>query len=110
MNEKLKNDKSIEMLFRGILELENIEQCYKFFSDLCTIHELKALAQRLEVSGLLIDGETYSVIGTKTGASTATISRVNRCLNYGEGGYELVQKRIKKFDTTEGETLPSGND
>lgn len=98
MTDKLKKDKSIEMLFRGVLELKNMEDCYSFFSDLCTMHELKSLAQRLEVSGMLIDGETYSVISTKTGASTATISRVNRCLNYGEGGYELVQKRIKKYE------------
>jgi TrpR-related protein YerC/YecD len=110
MNEKIKTDKSIEMLFKGILELKNIDECYSFFSDLCTIHELKSLAQRLEVSGLLIDGETYSVIGTKTGASTATISRVNRCLNYGEGGYELVQKRIHNLETAEGVNSPSKND
>lgn len=95
MNEKLQTP-SIDKLFQGILKLENMEECYRFFEDLCTIHELQSLAQRLDVADMLIDGKTYLSIGATTGASTATISRVNRCLNYGEGGYKFILDRIKE--------------
>ena len=95
MNDKLKNP-TIDKLFRGILELKDMDECYSFFEDLCTIHELKSLAQRLEVADMLIAGDTYISIGAKTGASTATISRVNRCLNYGEGGYSFILDRLKE--------------
>jgi TrpR-related protein YerC/YecD len=83
-----------DKLFAGILELKNIEECYRFFEDLCTIRELQALAQRFAVAGQLRAGVTYHEIAQKTGASTATISRVNRCLLYGAGGYRLALERL----------------
>lgn len=89
----------MDELFRGILSLENIEECYRFFEDLCTIKELKAMAQRFEVAKKLTDGVTFQEIVQQTGASTATISRVKRCLNYGEDGYLLVQERLKEIDS-----------
>lgn len=94
MSRKVKN-LSVDRLFEGILELKNIDECYNFFEDLCTIHEIQSLAQRLEVAEMLTLGDTYVSIGQKTGASTATISRVNRSLNYGEDGYKLVISRLK---------------
>lgn len=95
MNNKLKS-KTVDMLFEGILKLETVEECYNFFEDLCTIHEINSMAQRLEVANLLFEGDTYTAIGDKTGASTATISRINRCLNYGDGGYNTVLERLKE--------------
>ncbi len=95
MSDKLKN-KSVDMLFKGILQLKTLEECYSFFEDICTINEIHSLAQRLEVAQLLSEGDTYTAIGEKTGASTATISRINRCLNYGEGGYSTVLQRLKE--------------
>ena len=82
MNTKLK-DMNVDYLFKAILSLETMEECYNFFEDLCTVPELKALSQRLEVARMLSEGRVYSDIVAKTGASTATISRVNRSLNYG---------------------------
>ena len=79
-----------ERLFAAILSLESAEECRCFFEDLCTIKELNEMAQRLEVAVLLKQGETFNNIVEKTGASTATISRVNRCLRYGAGGYRSV--------------------
>lgn len=96
MIDKLKQSQSITDLFECILKLENLEECFKFFDDLCTVHELESLAQRLEVAKLLQQGETYTSIANKTGASTATISRVNRVNNYGNDIYETVFKRVKK--------------
>jgi TrpR-related protein YerC/YecD len=95
MNDKLKNI-STDLLFKGILQLKTVEECYSFFDDLCTVNELQSMAQRFEVAGLLSEGDTYTAIGEKTGASTATISRINRCLNYGDGGYSTVLKRLKE--------------
>ena len=95
MNSKLKNQ-AVDRLFEGILQLKTLEECYDFFEDLCTIHEINSMAQRLEVAQLLFQGDTYTAIGDKTGASTATISRINRCLNYGEGGYNTVLERLKE--------------
>jgi TrpR-related protein YerC/YecD len=92
-NPKLKDD-SMDLLFRAILLLENEEECYQFFEDICTISELKALAQRLQVATMLQDGKTYQYIESETGASTATISRVKRYLQYGAGGYSLVLERL----------------
>nr|WP_082238922.1 YerC/YecD family TrpR-related protein [Holtiella tumoricola] len=83
-------------LFEAILKLENIEECYAFFEDICTINEIKSLAQRLEVAKMLEAKRTYTEIQQITGASTATISRVNRCLSYGSDGYKLILERIKK--------------
>ena len=91
---KLQN-KNIDELFNSILQLDNIEECYRFFEDLCTVVEIKSMAQRLQVAKLLKEGKTYNEIEEKTGASTATISRINRFLNYGSEGYDIVLKRLK---------------
>ena len=95
MNEKMKDEK-MDLLFRAILSLETQEECYNFFEDLCTVNELLSLSQRFEVASMLKDGKTYLDIAEKTGASTATISRVNRSLNYGNDGYDLVFGRLDK--------------
>jgi TrpR-related protein YerC/YecD len=97
MNSKLK-DEHTDNLFEAILLLKNVDECYSFFEDLCTIAEIKALAQRLEVAKMLREKKTYTDICERTGASTATISRVNRCLLYGADGYSLVLDRIEKKD------------
>ena len=95
MNNRLK-DESLEELFEAILTLENKEECYQFFEDVCTIKELTAIAQRVEVAKMLREERTYLDIAKETGASTATISRVNRSLNYGNDGYDMVFSRIRK--------------
>lgn len=95
MNKKLHTD-SVDGLFKAILCLQSVEECYTFFEDVCTINEILSLSQRYEVAGLLREGQTYLDISEKTGASTATISRVNRSLNYGNGGYDLVWGRLGK--------------
>ena len=89
MNSKIKDDLT-DNLFGAILTLETIEECYAFFEDICTVHEIKSLAQRLEVAKMLQDKKTYIEIQQTTGASTATISRVNRCLSYGSDGYKMI--------------------
>ena len=78
----------------GILLLQNREEAYRFFEDLCTINEMESLSQRFEVAGMLREEQTYHDIAEKTGASTATISRVNRALNYGDDGYDMGLKRL----------------
>lgn len=88
------NKREVEQLFQAILKLETIEECYRFFDDLCTVGEIKSLAQRLEVARMLKEGCTYSQIESETGASTATISRVKRCLHYGTDGYLMVLERL----------------
>lgn len=93
MNSKIK-DSSVDFLFKAILSLKTEEECYNFFEDLCTVPEIKAMSQRLLVAHMLSTKCVYSDIVAKTGASTATISRVNRSLNYGCDGYELVFNRI----------------
>lgn len=95
MNKKLM-DENIDNLFKAILKLETIDECRDFFEDLCTISELQSMAQRFEVALMLDNNEIYNEISAKTGASTATISRVNRSLNYGSDGYKLVIERLKK--------------
>lgn len=95
MNSKIK-DEMTDKLFEAILLLENIDECYNFFEDICTISEIKALAQRLEVAGMLKKGIVYTEISEKTGASTATISRVNRALNYGADGYKTILQRLEQ--------------
>ncbi len=92
--EKLK-DPMITQLFQAILSLRTIEECYQFFDDACTVGEIKSLAQRLEVARMLQEGQTYHKIEGDTGASTATISRVKRCLHYGSDGYALVLNRLR---------------
>lgn len=86
--------KELDQLFLSILSLKDLEECYKFFDDLCTVNEIQSLAQRLEVARMLKDGLTYHKIETETGASTATISRVKRCLNYGNDAYEMALERV----------------
>ncbi len=93
MNKNIKTE-SVDHLFHAILTLENKEECFSFFEDLCTINELLSLSQRFEVASMLQAGNTYLEIAEKTGASTATISRVNRSLHYGNDGYELVFSRM----------------
>lgn len=95
MNAKLQ-DGNLDYLFQAVLSLETREECYRFFDDLCTVPELKSMSQRLAVAKMLRDKQVYSDIVAKTGASTATISRVNRSLNYGSDGYELVFERLQK--------------
>ena len=95
MNEKLK-EFNVDFLFEAILQLKNMEECYKFFEDICTVQELKALAQRLQVAKMLSENKVYSDIVNETGASTATISRVNRSLHYGCDGYSVVFDRLNK--------------
>ena len=96
MSKKIKT-KEVDTLFDAVLSLKSREECYLFFGDVCTINELLSLSQRFEVARMLRDGKTYLEIAEKTGASTATISRVNRSLNYGNDGYELVFDRLKEI-------------
>lgn len=84
----------LDGLFEAVLKLESVEECYRFFEDLCTVHEMQDMGQRFEVARQLRAEVTYHDIVERTGASTATISRVNRCLNYGTGGYRLVLERM----------------
>ena len=93
MNKKIKTP-AVDFLFDAILSLENRTDCYTFFEDICTINELLSLTQRFEVAKMLREQKTYLEIAEKTGASTATISRVNRSLNYGNDGYDMVFERI----------------
>ena len=95
LNQKLKSPMH-DQLFKAILSLETMEECYDFFEDICTIGELKSISQRLEVAKLLKAGTGYDQIVELTGASTATISRVKRCLNYGADGYNKILPRIKE--------------
>ena len=95
MNKKLKTD-AVDQLFEAILSLETKEECYAFFEDLCTVNELLSLSQRFDVAAMLSNHRTYLEIAEKTGASTATISRVNRSLNYGNDGYNMLFERLMK--------------
>lgn len=94
MNKNIKTA-SVDSLFQAILSLKSSEECYLFFEDLCTINELLSMSQRFEVAAMLKKHRTYLEIAEKTGASTATISRVNRSLNYGNDGYEMVFQRME---------------
>lgn len=94
IDSKIQSD-DMDLFCKAILELKNIEECYKFFEDIATINEIKALAQRMHVAKLLSEKKTYTEISDITRASTATISRVNRCLNYGSDGYNIVLERLK---------------
>ena len=98
---KLKNEQA-DLLVEAILSLTSEEDCYRFLDDLCTIHEVQALAQRLEVASLLRKRITYQEIAQRTGASTATISRVNRCLTYGAEGYQRI---LDALDEAKGQAL-----
>ncbi len=98
MNKKIRTD-AVDHLFSAVLELKDKEECYKFFEDLCTVNELLSLSQRFEVATMLRAHETYLKIAEETGASTATISRVNRSLNYGNDGYDIVLDRMENENT-----------
>lgn len=94
VNEKLR-DAAIDALFEAILLLRSVDECYAFFEDICTVGELKAIAQRLQVAKMLDAGQTYDEIAAQTGMSSATISRIKRCLHYGADGYRLILERLK---------------
>ena len=85
----------MDYFFKGVLSLKSIDDCYKFFEDICTIKEMQDLAQRMDVARLLAEGKVYSEIAKITGASSATISRVNKCRMYGTGGYKEILGRLK---------------
>lgn len=93
--------RELNQLFKAILSLKDLDECYRFFDDLCTVNEIQSLAQRLEVARMLSEGNTYHKIETETGASTATISRVKRSLNYGNDAYEMALVRIKDKEPKE---------
>jgi TrpR-related protein YerC/YecD len=93
VNPKLKDEMN-DQLCEAMLSLQTMDECYQFFEDICTVSELKAMSQRLEVARMLRQGHTYEDIVARTGASTATISRVKRCLNYGADGYGIVLERL----------------
>ncbi len=95
MNKKIRTE-VVNHLFDAILTLQDREECYTFFEDVCTVNELLSLSQRFEVAYMLREHQTYLDIAERTGASTATISRVNRSLNYGNDGYDMVFERLKK--------------
>ena len=95
MGNKVKTE-SLDLLFDAILCLKDKEECYTFFEDICTVNELLSITQRFEVAKMLREQKTYLEIAEKTGASTATISRVNRSLNYGNDGYDMVFERMNK--------------
>lgn len=94
MGKKVKTE-SLDLLFEAILCLKDKDECYTFFEDICTVNELLSITQRFEVAKMLREQKTYLEIAEKTGASTATISRVNRSLNYGNDGYDMVFERMK---------------
>ena len=93
MNPKIRTE-AVDHLFDAILQLRDKEECYIFFEDICTINEIISLSQRFEVATMLREKKTYLEIAEKTGASTATISRVNRCINYGAGGYDKILGKL----------------
>ena len=97
MSKKLRTE-AVDHLYDAILSLQYKEECYTFFEDVCTVNELLSLSQRFEVAKMLRDQKTYLDIAEKTGASTATISRVNRSLNYGNDGYDMVFSRLQDMD------------
>lgn len=92
----MKRSQSADRLFEAILSLKDTEECYNFFEDICTINELRDMCQRLETALLIDEGISYQKISEQIGVSTATISRVSRCLNYGAGGYRAVIDRMKE--------------
>ena len=97
MGKNLKSE-AVDHLFEAIMTLKDIDEYYAFFEDVCTVNELLSLSQRFEVAKMLRDQKTYLDIAEKTGASTATISRVNRSLNYGNDGYDMVFSRMQNTD------------
>ena len=94
----MSRDENLDFLFKGILTLNSVEECYHFFEDLCTVSELQEMSRRMQAAKLLKDNYIYTEIATRTGLSTATISRVNRCLKYGTEGYIIVLENIEKAE------------
>lgn len=103
---KIARKEKSDLLYKAILTLQTEEECYHFFQDLCTISELRSMEQRFEVAMLLSEGMIYTDILERTGASSATISRVNRTLQYGNGGYELVFSRLESADPADEKAAP----
>lgn len=97
----------IDQLFQGILSLKSVEECYSFFSDLFTVQELTAFAQRFQVAGLLLDGNTYEMVRNQVPVSSSTITRINTELRYGSGGYQLVLNRLKELQDQEPAPAPA---
>lgn len=89
----------VDALFSAVLSLETVDECYKFFEDICTVKEILDIAQRLKAAKMLTKGENYNEISRETGMSSATISRVSRCLEYGAGGYKLALTRLEEKDS-----------
>lgn len=92
----LKHTEQIDRLFHAVLSLNSVDECYLYFEDLCTVKEIQAIAQRMDVAESLARGKSYQQTIAQTGASSATISRVKRCLDYGDGGYAMVLERLKE--------------
>ena len=107
MTKKIRTE-AVDELFEAILCLKNKEECYLFFEDVCTVNELLSLSQRFEVARMLKEKKTYLEIAEKTGASTATISRVNRSLNYGANGYQALLPRIRELRSRSGQNGEEG--
>ena len=97
----------IDQLFQGILSLKSVEECYTFFSDLFTVQELPAFAQRFQVAGLLLDANTYEMVRNQVPVSSSTITRINTELRYGSGGYQLVLNRLKELQEQEPAPAPA---
>jgi len=98
--DKLRGE-SLDQLFKAILSLKDVEECYRFFDDLCTMGEIQSIAQRFAVARMLLEGYTYQRIEKETGASAATISRVKRCINFGNDSYQMTLERISDEKKTE---------
>jgi TrpR-related protein YerC/YecD len=97
------HNKQVHTLYQAILQLDSEDECCRFLEDICTIKELQEISQRLAVAMALSDGKNYAAVSAETGASTATISRVNRCLLYGSGGYQTVIQRLKEEGDSDGD-------
>lgn len=103
------HSESTDRLFKAILRLESLDDCYKFFEDLCTIKELQDMAQRLDAAVLLYEGVSYQNIAKQVNISSATICRVNKCLIYGDGGYRAAIEKMKQEETPKNESADTGN-
>ncbi len=98
MAQKSRKSEATDALFRAVLSLQSVEECYAFFEDLCTMKELSDMSQRFQAARLLLQGSTYDQIVKEVEISTATISRINRCIQYGEGGYQTVIERLEQAE------------
>ena len=103
----MQRSKEVQTLYQAILKISSEDECSRFLEDICTIKELKEISQRLAVAMALSDGKNYAAVSAETGASTATISRVNRCLMYGSGGYRDIIQRLREEDNGNGDQQQS---